>query len=1475
MRALEPFDPLVARWFSDALGRPTPAQEEAWRAIAPGGHVLVSAPTGTGKTLAAFLWALERLLTGAWEGGTTRVLYISPLKALGEDIRRNLEQPLAELQQTFADALREPCPVRVGTRHGDTPAGERRRLVRRPPEILVTTPESLNLLLTSGTGRVALSGVRCVILDEIHAVVAGKRGTWLMSGVERLVDLAGEFQRIALSATVAAKRTVAAFIGGWDANGQARSVRIVHMPAQRVPQLRVAPIVGREARGEADAFYRALADALRPRIAACRTTLIFVNSRRMAEKVARFLNAGLDAPIAYAHHGSLAKELRRSVEQRLKRGELPAVVATGSLELGIDIGSCDQVLFVQSPRTVHGGLQRIGRAAHRVDGVSRGSIHPTHGQDLLEAAVMAPLIVDGAVEAQRPVRAPLDVLAQIVISMVIAGTAEPDDLFAAVRRAWPYRTLSRSAFDLVVRMLCGRHGLRRLRDASALLSQDPEQGRLSPAPGAARVFYLNAGVIPDRGYVSVVRGDTGVRLGELDEEFVWERSVGDAITIGTRTWRVARLSHDRLEVEPGSGPGALAPFWRAEAQDRDRSTALALGAFLERIDTLGADAVRTELVADHACDPEAAAQLAEFLARQRQCTRALPHRHRLIVEHCPDMAGEGHLVILHLAWGARVLRPWAIALGAAWRRRYGSALSCEVTDTCLLAHAPEAVDERALLALVDIDNLNAHLQRALEGSGVFGTAFRENAGRALLLPRRDPRRRLPLWVVRERAKRLLQQVRQLSDFPILAETWRSCLEDGFDLPGLRSLLGELSDGRITVETVHTAHPSPFVADLVFRRVNRLMYLDDQPLDDSASRLRGDVVRAVVHEPRLRPAVSATVLADLRARLYRLLPGYAPRDAPALIAAIEERLALPWAQWRELLAAMRRDHDCDPAQVVERVDGRLVALLLPGARESLVCTIAGAARLLRVRDCPATGASVRRPGVAEPGPPVADPTFAALRRQLAAAASEDDLATCLVDWLAWQAPLPLAELAAIWGLVPSDVEALLGRAIAAGEVITDLAVTDAPELRWAHAENVERALRLRRVAARARLAPLPLAQLPLLLATWQGVIGQRAADPQQAVRDTLEPLFGHCARAGAWERELLPARLPDYTPQVLDRLCGEGPLCWFGCGRERISLAFRDAVALFNPHGARMPGADLVGPVFPVANGRFDFATLLAHSGMDSRALSELLWQRTWKGQVANDAFAAVRRGLASGFAAVPVGAAGGHARFGSWQASRPFAGAWYLLHAPGPESDDGDLLDAVDYDRERVRVLLRRFGVLSRDLVRQELAPLRWARLLPAIRLMELAGEVVTGEFIAGLPGLQVAHPQLPQLIARGLDRSAVWMVNARDPAAGCGLRALGLDLPARVAGTHIVFRGERPVLISQRSGATVQIALPPDDPDLPRVIAPLRRLVQRAVDPLRRLAVARINDRRADESPYAAALTAVGFERAYPQLELRRSYDV
>ncbi len=1471
MSALDHFHPLVARWFAEQVGDPTEIQRQAWPRIADGGHVLAVAPTGHGKTLTAFLWALDRLLTGQWPGNATRVLYVSPLRALNNDIQRNLLGPLAQLQQVFAEAGEEPLPVRVLTRSGDTPQAERQRMVRRPPEILITTPESLNILLTSRGGRSMLDGLATVILDEVHAVAGTKRGVHLITAVERLVPLSGEFQRIALSATVNPAERIARWVGGFevrDTGGRAayrrRDVTLVRSAAPKQYDLavRLAGPIASE-RGEQESLWPHLADALKRTVKDNTSTLVFTNSKRKVEFVTRLVNDSEPQELVWSHHGALSREIRAVVEARLKAGELSGIVSTNTLELGIDIGALDEVVMLQTPPSVASTVQRLGRAGHGVGQVSRGRLYPLYPRDILDAAVTARCVTAGELEPIEPIRGALDVLTQVMLSMCAAHQWAVDDLYDAVRASDPYRELTRRQFDLVLDMLAGRYATTRVRELRPLVSVDRVRGTVAARKGAQRLIYLGGGTIPDRGYFHLRRAETMAKVGELDEEFVWERSIGDTFTLGVQTWRVERITHNDVMVTPARAGAAMAPFWRAEARDRGEFLSERISAFLEDAqDRLDDPTFRQELIDACALEPDAADALILLLRTQRTVGNGkLPHRHHLLVERIGDPHGKGGdgQAVLHTVWGGRVNQPLVLALQTAWEQRHGSTLEAMYDDDCVVVQLPAGVGADDLLALVDPLELEQLVQRRLPSTGFFGARFREAAGCAMLLPRRGFRHRTPLWMNRERAKRLLQSVADLPDFPMVLEAWRTCMTESFEVGRLQALLDEVRRGEIQVTEVTTSSPSPFASNVMWKQTNDLMYGDDTPRS-GASGVRQDLIREVALQSGLRPRLSPALIERFEAKLQRTYAGYSPGSARELLDWAVERVLIPLSEWEILGSAVERDHDAQLGPMLDELCDRLVVLALPGAEPS-VCAVESLPRVAAALELELAALEIR-PVVAGAALP------AALPPALEPDPDDDALAVLAAELLRFHGPVPLDFLGRRLGLEPAADQAVV-RALADEDVVVvDPLREGADDREICDLENLERLLRIARAEARPAFEPVPLDQLPPFLAGHQGLGEERTGI--EAVRGALEPLMGAVAPADLWETELLPARVDGYDPSWLDTLMMETELVWLGCGERKLTLvldADRDLLADVADDDEGDAPAEVPG----LGAGRQSFADLIAASGVGSAELTRHLWQAAWAGAVTNDGFAAVRAGLDAGFEAKEMQAPaqrghgrrrrGARGRFSGWRSARPFSGSWRRLESVEPPQD---ALDAEELRRDRVRQLLDRHGVLFKALLARELPALRWGALFRTLRLMELSGEVVAGQFFEGLPGLQfISHAALRRL-QQGQDPDHVFWMCAADPASPCGL-GLEPGLPRRIPSNHLVFHGKELVIVSQRRGRELTVNVPPDHPRLGDYLGLVEAQLTRPVRPVKSVAVETINGEPATSSPYREVLKTLFHTSADP----------
>ncbi len=1471
MGALELFQPSVQAWFRGRFPAPTDVQAKAWPCIAGGAHVLATAPTGSGKTLTAFLWSLDRFAAGAHRPGRTRVLYVSPLKALNNDIHRNLLGPLGELRK------RHGFPeISVRTRSGDTSQGDRQRMLRSPPDILITTPESLALLLTTTRGRQALATVETLILDEVHAVVANRRGVQLMTSVERLAAIAGEFQRIALSATVKPLESVAAWIGGYLPGGSARAVQVVAGQEEKTIEFRVRfPEDARNAAANGKKIWEPLSESFRTRIEANRSTLFFTNSRRLAEKLTLKVNEDQPAPLAYAHHGSLARDIRNEVEKRLKGGDLGAIVATSSLELGIDIGELDEVVLVQSPPSVAAAMQRIGRAGHGVGEVSRGTLYPTHAHDFLEAAVLADAIAERDIEPLAPLTGPLDVLCQTVVSMCANETWGVDEMFAVIRASSPYRNLPREHFDLVLDMLAGRYAGARVRELKPRIAYDRIDGTVRANKSALFALYNSGGTIPDRGYYQLRHADSGTLIGELDEEFVWEVSVGQAFNLGTQNWQILRITHNEVLVRAAGSAAALLPFWRAESFNRSFHFSSRIAEYLERAEEALAAGSEEELDAElkqrAGFDAIAAEELVGYLKRQREATRApLPHRRHLLLElvrtgpggyRGPDAPRQ---LVIHTFWGGAVNRPWALALEAAWRERFETTPDVHADNNAVVVQLKQDLDPEALLDMVTPDNLDALLQQSLEGSGYFGARFRECAGRALLLTRQRFNQRLPLWMSRMQAKKLMTAMKKYRDFPVLLETWRTCLVDEFDLPALRLLLGELQTGALGRSFVDIDAPSPFAAVVTFDQVSRYMYADDTPERPDASALGTDLIEQAVNDESLRPRLRHEVIETFEAKRQRRAEGYQPGSTEEWLEWAKERVLVPATDWPADI-----DHD------------RLVRFDQGGR--------AWIAHLETARALVDTGLCADLATKRKRFPDVGDTrTGQELAREI----------------LSFYGPCTRDRIDALLPRVP---EGLLEDT---GELVAGTLVAGSEAIHYCDAENLQTLLRFQRAASRADFSAQPARTLPGFWAAWQGI--ERPWSDAGAL-SAIEQLSGYAAPVQAWLSDFMACRFTDFADHLLDELFTREQFSWHGAGNRRITIGYpedaalnRDATAgearaaveplftdrtasysfhqlsdraaaIAQPAGrdtpgakdgrapgsrdthvsnakrdANLPGGDThhAGNAKPADNTKRD--SLLTRRGTsrrdappasgDAQAFNEQWWEAVWQGAVTADSLAPLRAGLQRDFRLNASGTRNLRRRARAVALGWP--GHWRLVESTRPA---GDPLERLEDDKERVRGLAERYGVVNREIVNREA---RWGELFRAVRVMELAGELIAGHFFEGLSGPQFITPRALHRLRNHHPPRCFW-VNAVDPAAPCGLSLDWPELPRRLPGNTLCFLEGELALVIENQGARLTFHVPPDHPEIDAITAPLQYLARTR----RRVAVSTINGANARMSPYLECL--------------------
>ena len=1400
--ALARFTEPLRRWFESRFDAPTHVQSAAWPAILEGEHILATAPTGSGKTLTAFFCALDRFARGDWEPGRTRVLYISPLKALNNDIRVNLLEPLEELRE--AGALPE---LRVTVRSGDTPQSERQRMLRAPPDILITTPESLHLLLTTERGKQALASVQTVIIDEVHALADNRRGAQLMVSIERLAHIAGEFQRIALSATVEPLEAVARYVAGCRPDGSARRMQTIASNDQKQLALSVRfPDEARNAAETGQKIWDPLADDFRDRIQQNQSTLFFTNSRRLAEKITMKINEKQPEPLAYAHHGSLARDIRAEVEKRLKAGELKAIIATSSLEMGIDIGALDEVVMVQSPPTIAAAMQRIGRAGHQVGATSVGTLYPTHAHDVLEAAVLTEQIKRREIEPLTPMEGPLDVLVQVLVSMCAHQPRHVDDLYSEITCAGSYTHLSRAQFDLVIEMLAGRYAGARVRELKPRLEYDRLSGMVKSTRGALMAMYSSGGNIPDRGYFTLRHADSGNPIGELDEEFVWEAVTGQVFTLGTQNWQIQRITHNDVLVRLASPDATAPPFWRAETFNRGFYFAERILRFLEgadrTLDQGDATAMTVALQDRNAFDAGAAEELVDYLSRQREHTgTALPHRHHVLlelVEGGPDGyrgPNAPKQLVLHTLWGGALNRPFAYALEAALKGAGEASPEVHADDNAIVVQMQDIPDPTQVLGLVTSGNLDGLLREGLESSGFFGARFRECAGRALLLTKQRFNQRLPLWMSRLQAKKLMTATKGYTDFPVLLETWRTCLQDEFDLPALRAMLDELADGTCAWSFAHTRSPSPFAAVVRFEQVSRYMYADDSPETDETSALSADLIAAAVQDPDLRPDLLPAVIEAFEAKRQRTAPGYAPTDDEDALAWLKERVLIPLTEWLTLNEGMENP-----------LEHRYVTHLTAGERR-WVC------HLEHLHPWLALGAETNR----HP-PDLPDPL--------------DPVQACL-EVLSFYGPLTRQRINALLPAVPEEVW---------DSMIPDVRVAGAEATHWCDAENLDTLLRFQRARARRSIEPLKAQRLPALWATLQR-FGRAATGNTNAIGEALELLSGAPAPVGVWLNDVIPARLAQATTADLDQAFAEQGFLWYGVDTDRITVCYPEDEAL---RRATAEPDETLAQLFADPNARYTFQQL-ADVSPDTAALNGLWWQAVWQGHLTCDGLGPLRDAAARRFSlAGPATVTSRRQRLRGLV--RGWQGTWQLARSDTAD----DALTGLEHNKERARVLLERYGVLCRELCVRE--GWRWRDLFRALRIMELAGEVVQGYYVEGLSGPQFATPAGIQRLTMPTPPPDTWWVNATDPASPCGLGLDWPELPQRRGANYLAFQEGELALVVENGGKKLTYLVPADDSNLDAI----HTVIVHLVTTVRRVEIREINGEDARRSPYLAALSRV-----------------
>jgi len=1504
--SLERFSEPVRAWFETSFPEPTAAQTKGWAAIAEGDNALILAPTGSGKTLAAFLWGIDRLVQDPTppDEPRTRILYISPLRALAVDVEKNLRSPLKGVTLAAERLGQQAVQPTVGLRSGDTSQDERRKLVRRPPDILITTPESLYLMLTS-RARETLAGVEHVIIDEIHAIAGTKRGAHFSLTMERLEELCDSPpQRIGLSATQRPLEEIGRFLGGRSGDAW-RPVTIVDAGVRKEMDIEVVvpvedmgrlgeivegPVSGPTSAGPVrSSIWPSMHPRLLDLVLGHRSTLIFVNARRMAERLASRLNelhdeaqhgegeggaeldggaparaptglgivsgvgAGTDldeVPLVRAHHGSISRENRLVIEDQLKSGVLRGLVATSSLELGIDMGAVDLVIQIESPGAVSRGLQRIGRAGHQVGEASTGKLFPKHRADLLEAAVVVERMQNGLIESTHYLRNPIDVLAQHIVAMVAMDDWPVDDLLRVVRRSANFAEITDDVFNNVLDLLAGRYPSEDFRELRPRVVWDRVDGTVRARKGAQRLAVTNAGTIPDRGLFGVFLPD-GTRVGELDEEMVYESRPGEVFLLGASTWRIEEITFERVVVTPAPGQPGRMPFWHGDGPGRPIELGQAMGKFVRELRQRDEP---VQWLNEHVgLDVLAAANLVGYIDEQEEMTGAVPDDQTVVVERFRDEIGDWR-VCIHTPFGAQVHAPWAIALRTRMREDFGVDVEMIWSDDGIVVRLPEAIDELPIESvLIDPAEIDDLVIGQLPDTALFASRFRECAGRALLLPRRRPGQRTPLWQQRQRSADLLQAAVNYPDFPILLETIRECVNDVFDLPALRGVLSGLDDRSIRLVSVDTPKASPFAQSLVFGWIAQYMYEGDAPVAErraAALALDRDLLRELLGSEELRELLDAKVLAQLELELQRVPENRRARDADELHDVLRELGSLT----RDELAARSVDGSDVDGWIDDLVD----------ARRAIEIAVAGESRLAAAEDAAKLRDAL---GVAIPlGLPAAftEPVDRPLHELASRYAST-------------HGPFLASNLAHRLGIGADRAFDVLEKMERTGRLTRGEFRPDGVDREWCDPEVLRRLRRRSLAALRKEVEPIEGDALARFLPRWQGIgTPRRGID---GLVDVLGVLNGAPIPASVLERDVLPARMADYRSADLDALCTAGEVIWIGAGSigqsdGRIRLLFRDQARLFAQAVDEPPADDVHEALrshLATAGASFwpDLLAACAAASVpyDEASVLAALWDLVWAGEITNDSLAPVRALLKGGAKPTSKSKKRGRPRPGQVRAMGPpaAAGRWslvapLLLPTPSP----------TEVSHARALQLLERYGVLTREAALGEGAQGGFAGVYPVLKALEEQGKVRRGYFVAGLGAAQFALTGAVDRLRKGqssgsrdtADEPAL-VLAATDPAQPFGASLPWPDSagrPARAAGAYVVIESGAAVAYLERGGRSLLTF------DAAGVASGWPTALLSLVDDgrLRTIEIAKIDGDPAGESPVAAQLESAGFIRSY-----------